>query len=48
MINNQIILFKFIEINDNVNWNHISIDYKLSVNFIRDLGSTMKEAVHRS
>ena len=36
MINNQIILFKFIEINDNVNWNHISIDYKLSENFIRE------------
>ncbi len=35
MINNQIILLKFIQINTNVNWNYISENYKLSENFIK-------------
>ncbi len=32
MIINQIILFKFIKTNDNVNWSSISYNYKLSEN----------------
>ena len=36
MINNQKILFKFIQINNNVNWPSISFYYKLSENFIRE------------
>ena len=36
MINNQIILLKFIQINTNVNWNYISFYYTLSENFIRE------------
>ena len=36
MINNQIILYKFIQINKNVDWLHISVYYKLSENFIRE------------
>ena len=36
MINNQIIVFKFIQNNKNVDWTDISIDYKLSENFIRE------------
>jgi hypothetical protein len=35
MINNQKILFKFIQINENVDYIHISCSYKLSENFIR-------------
>ena len=34
MINNQKILLKFIQTNDNVNWYSISHKYKLSENFI--------------
>ena len=34
MINNQIILYKFIQTNNNVNWYSISSYYKLSENFI--------------
>ena len=37
MINNQIILFKFIQIHTNVNWHDISYKYILSENFIRKL-----------
>ena len=36
MINNQIILLKFIQINTNVNWITISFYYTLSENFIRE------------
>jgi len=36
MVNNQIILFKFIQINKNVDWLYISVYYKLSENFIRE------------
>ena len=36
MINNQIILFKFIQTNNNVSWIDISYRYKLSENFIRE------------
>ena len=36
MINNQIILFKFIKTNKNVNWLYISYYYKLSENFIKE------------
>ncbi len=36
MINSQIILFKFIQTNDNVNWYDISYFYKLSENFIHE------------
>ena len=36
MINNQIILFKFIQINNNLDWSSISYKYKLSENFIRE------------
>ena len=36
MINNQIILFKFIQINDNANRYSISEYQKLSENFIRE------------
>ena len=36
MINNQIILFKFIQTNDNVDWCSITYGYKLSENFIRE------------
>ena len=35
MINNQKIILKFIQINNNVNWPSISYKYKLSENFIR-------------
>ena len=35
MIDNQIILYKFIQTNNNVNWIYISYNYKLSENFIR-------------
>ena len=35
MINNQIILFKFIQIHTNVNWYDVSYKYILSENFIR-------------
>ena len=35
MINNQKILFKFIQTNNNVDWENISCYYKLSENFIR-------------
>ena len=35
MIINRKILFKFIEIHTNVNWNYISANQKLSENFIR-------------
>ena len=34
MVNNQIILFKFIQTNNNVNWENISYRYILSENFI--------------
>ena len=36
MINNQKILFKFIQINKNINWYVISYRYKLSENFIHE------------
>ena len=37
MINNQIILFKFIQTNNtNVDWPSISYKYKLSENFIKE------------
>ena len=36
MVNNQIILFKFIQTNDNVDWCSITYGYKLSENFIRE------------
>ena len=36
MINNQKILFKFIQTNKNVDWYKISYFYKLSENFIRE------------
>ena len=35
MIDNQKILYKFIQTNDNVNWSIISYKYILSKNFIR-------------
>ena len=35
MINNQIILYKFIKTNDNVDWVSISHQYRLSENFIQ-------------
>ena len=35
MIDNQKILFKFIQINDNLDWEYISYFYKLSENFIK-------------
>lgn len=35
MIDNKIILFKFIQTNKNVDWHYISDDYKLSENFIK-------------
>ena len=35
MINNQIILFKFIKTNKNIDWYYISGNYKLSENFIK-------------
>ncbi len=35
MVDNQIILLKFIQTNKNVNFNYISYKYKLSENFIR-------------
>ncbi len=34
MINNQKILFKFIQTNKNIDWYYISDNYKLSENFI--------------
>ena len=37
MINNQKILFKFIQTNKNINFNYISYQYILSENFIREL-----------
>ena len=37
MINNQIILYKFIQIHSNLNWNFISYNYKLADNFIRKI-----------
>ena len=36
MIDNQIILYKFIKINKNINWSSIPYNYKLSENFIRE------------
>ena len=36
MINNQKILYKFIKTNKDVNWFQISINQKLSENFIRE------------
>ena len=36
MVNNQIILFKFIQINTNVNWYIISHTYILSEHFIKE------------
>ena len=36
MIDNQKILYKFIQTNDNVNWHIISHKYILSENFIRE------------
>ena len=36
MIDNQIILYKFIQINKNVNWYNISDKYILSDNFIQE------------
>ena len=36
MIDNQKILFKFIQTNKNVDWYSISSYYKLSENFIRE------------
>ena len=36
MINNQIILYKFIQIHTNLNWFNISYQYILSENFIRE------------
>ncbi len=36
MINNQIILYKFIQTNDNLDWQDISYYYILSENFIRE------------
>ena len=36
MINNQIILLKFIQINKNIDWYIISDKYILSENFIRE------------
>ena len=36
MTNTQIILYKFIQIHNNLNWNYISDNYKLSENFIRE------------
>ena len=36
MVDNQIILFKFIKTNDNVNWEDISFHYKLSEKFIKE------------
>ena len=36
MIDNQIILLKFIQTNKNVNWSSISYNYKLSENFIQE------------
>ena len=35
MVDNQKILYKFIQTNDNVNWSIISYKYILSKNFIR-------------
>ena len=35
MIDNQIILLKFIQTNNNVNWDEISINQKLSESFIK-------------
>ena len=36
MVDNQIILFKFIQTNNNVNWYRISYGYILSDNFVRE------------
>jgi hypothetical protein len=36
MINNQKILYKFIQTNKNVDWYSISYEYTLSENFIRE------------
>ena len=36
MIINQIILLKFIQTNNNVNWDEISINQKLSESFIKE------------
>ena len=36
MIDNQIILYKFIQINKNIDWVNISYQYKLSENFIQE------------
>ena len=36
MVNNQKILFKFIQIHSNLNWHHISEYQTLSENFIRE------------
>ena len=35
MIDNQIILLKFIQVNTNINWYYISYQYILSENFIK-------------
>lgn len=36
MINNQKILYRFIQTNNNVDWENISCYYKLSENFISE------------
>ena len=36
MIHNQTILYKFIQVNTNINWYYISYQYILSENFIRE------------
>ena len=36
MINNQKILFKFIQINKNIDWYIVSSQYTLSENFIKE------------
>ena len=36
MVDNQKILYKFIQINTNIDWSNISCYYKLSENFIRE------------
>ncbi len=42
MVNNQKILFKFIQTNNNVNWDSISYRYKLSENFIQEFQDKLK------
>ena len=43
MINNQKILYEFIQINNNVNWSYISYEYTLSKNFIKELTNSSSE-----